>query len=389
MSQAETSIALSIYIVAFAFGPMVLAPCSEVWGRRPIWIAGGAWYVLWNTICGLSPNRGLLIAGRLMSGLGASAEFAVSGAIVADCFTSAERGRSTAARSFLPLLGPALGPILGGIMVQRASWRWLFYVLSISATCLVVLFLLFLPETHAQTILSRRASKLRKTTGRPYYAEQDMANLTMAARLKITTLRPAVMLCTQPVIQLAALLMGYQFGVLYIVHSTFANMWLERYHQSHTASGLHYFAPVSGCLIALTIQWWTVDAIWEWLKVRNGGRTKPENRIPLMVPGSLLAPIGLLVYGWSVDTHVHWIVPDLGMIFHTSSETKSNIVLRYRYVQLRVHSKHDSRANLYRRGILRLHSIQRSRISASPKHFRVCISNICAVSVFFHGLRLR
>jgi hypothetical protein len=132
------------------------------------------------------------------------------------------------------------------------------------------------------------------------------------ARLRITTMRPAIMLCRQPVIQLAAFLMGYQFGLLYLVHSNFANMWLERYHQSHTASGLHYFAPVTGCLIALSIEWWAIDAIWARLKARNGGVTKPENRVPLMVPGSLLIPIGLLVYGWAAEKRAHWVVPDLG-----------------------------------------------------------------------------
>lgn len=78
ISEAEASLALSIYVLAFAFGPMLLAPLSEVLGRRPIWIGGSAWYILWNTLCGVSNNRGLMIAGRFMAGLGASAEFAVS-----------------------------------------------------------------------------------------------------------------------------------------------------------------------------------------------------------------------------------------------------------------------------------------------------------------------
>lgn len=77
ISANEASLALSIYILAFAFGPMVLAPCSEVFGRRPIWIFGGAWYILWNTVCGVSHNKGLMILGRFLAGLGASAEFAV------------------------------------------------------------------------------------------------------------------------------------------------------------------------------------------------------------------------------------------------------------------------------------------------------------------------
>ncbi|KAJ4353792.1 uncharacterized protein N0V89_005522 [Didymosphaeria variabile] len=268
ISQAEASMALSIYILAFA----------------------------------------------LMAGLGASAEFAVSGAIVADCFNSDERGKSIAVRSFLPLLGPAIGPIVGGVMVQQVSWRWLFYTLSIFAALLVILFALFLPETHAQTLLSRKAARLRKETGKSFYAEKDVSSMTIAVRLKITTLRPTIMLCTQPVIQLAAFLMGYQFGLLYIFHATFASMWIERYEQSHTASGLHYFAIVTGCLSALLIEWWAMDAIWARLKARNGGVARPENRVPLMVPGTLLFPVGLLIYGWAAQQRVHWIVVDIGAV---------------------------------------------------------------------------
>ncbi|KAL5382725.1 hypothetical protein DPSP01_006284 [Paraphaeosphaeria sporulosa] len=356
ISSAEATMALSIYVLAFAFGPMVLAPCSEVWGRKVVWVAGGSWYVLWNAVCGMSRGRGLLIAARLMAGLGASAEFArpynppkipylplklpkpvtvieqlrvwgtgillpalsltgekVSGAIVADCFDSDERGKSIAVRSFLPLLGPAIGPLIGGVMVQQVSWRWLFYTLSIFAALLVVLFALFLPETHAQTLLSRKAATLRKDTGKPFYAEKDISGMTIAARLKITTLRPTVMLCTQPVIQLAACLMGYQFGLLYIIHSTFASMWIDQYGQSHTASGLHYFAIVTGCLTALLIEWWAMDAIWARLKASNGGVARPENRVPLMIPGTLLLPIGLLMYGWAAEKRAHWAVVDVGV----------------------------------------------------------------------------
>lgn len=120
------------------------------------------------------------------------------------------------------------------------------------------------------------------------------------------------MLCTQPAIQLAALIMGYQFGILYIVHTTFASMWVDRYGQSATASGLHYFALVTGFSVALLIQWCATDAIWARLKARNGGVERPEYRVPLMVPGTLLFPVGLLMYGWAVKKHLHWAVVDVG-----------------------------------------------------------------------------
>jgi MFS family permease len=76
-TESTTQMTLSIYVLSFAFGPMVLAPMTEVFGRKPVWLAAGSFYILWNTVCGFSHNNGLMIASRFLSGLGASAEYAV------------------------------------------------------------------------------------------------------------------------------------------------------------------------------------------------------------------------------------------------------------------------------------------------------------------------
>lgn len=65
-------------------------------------------------------------------------------------------------------------------------------------------------------------------------------------------------------------------------------------------------------MIALHGGAWAMDRIWAHLKAKNGGQTQPENRVPLLIPGSLLMPVGLLLYGWAAEKHVHWIVPDIG-----------------------------------------------------------------------------
>jgi MFS family permease len=75
--EEATNMVPSIFVLAFGCGPMVLAPLSEVYGRRVIWIVCSARYVLWNTVCGFPNSQGLMLAGRILSGLGASAEFAV------------------------------------------------------------------------------------------------------------------------------------------------------------------------------------------------------------------------------------------------------------------------------------------------------------------------
>lgn len=75
--DATTQMTLSIFVLSFAFGPLVLAPLTEIWGRKPVWLAAGCFYILWNTVCGFAHTNGLLIAARFFAGLGASAEFAV------------------------------------------------------------------------------------------------------------------------------------------------------------------------------------------------------------------------------------------------------------------------------------------------------------------------
>lgn len=75
--QESANMALSIFVLAFAFGPMVLAPLTEVFGRRNIWLICSTWYLVWNTICGFADTRGLLLAARLLAGFGSSVEYVV------------------------------------------------------------------------------------------------------------------------------------------------------------------------------------------------------------------------------------------------------------------------------------------------------------------------
>lgn len=75
--DATTQMTLSIFVLRFAFGPMVLAPMTEVFGRKPVWLLSGCFYILWNTVSGFSKSNSLIITSRFFAGLGASAEFAV------------------------------------------------------------------------------------------------------------------------------------------------------------------------------------------------------------------------------------------------------------------------------------------------------------------------
>ena len=75
-----------------------------------------------------------------------------------------------------------------------------------------------------------------------------------------------------------------------------------------------------------------MDWVWAYFKRQSGGtKTAPEYRVPMMVPGTILVPAGLLLYGWTAQNRVHWIVPDVGMVifgcgFISSQQAMSSYV---------------------------------------------------------------
>ena len=177
---------------------------------------------------------------------------------------------------------------------------------------MITTFIIF-PETHAGSILGRKARKLRKETGRDYHTAFEQKGQSLSRRLAISLTRPCRLLLTQPIIQLMSFYLAYNFGILYIVLSTFAALWTDHYGQSVSVSGLHYIALVTGYTIAAQGGARVTDRVWKHLKSRANGETRPEYRVPLMIPGAIIIPIGLFWYGWTAEARAIWILPDIGI----------------------------------------------------------------------------
>ena len=90
----QPEMALSVYVLAIAFGPLVLSPLSERFGRAPILHWANLWFSIWNLTCGFANSKGLLIAARFMTGLGASVGYAVGRITCAFYYESADDARS-------------------------------------------------------------------------------------------------------------------------------------------------------------------------------------------------------------------------------------------------------------------------------------------------------
>lgn len=109
MSSTESAMALSIYLLATAFGPLLIGPLSEIYGRQVVLHASNIWFLIWNIVCGFATTKGTLIASRFLAGFGASAIYSLAGGVLGDVWRPEQRGKSLGIYLLIPLLGAAVG----------------------------------------------------------------------------------------------------------------------------------------------------------------------------------------------------------------------------------------------------------------------------------------
>ncbi|KAI1305630.1 major facilitator superfamily domain-containing protein [Xylaria venustula] len=331
MSSTESALSLSIYLLATAFGPLFIGPLSELYGRKVVLHASNVWFLAWNIACGFANTKELLIASRFLAGFGASAIYSLGGGVLGDLWRPEERGRSLGVYLLIPLLGAAVGPILGGFIAEYTTWRWMFWSTSIFQGVMIAVSFDVFRETFGPLILEKRAARLRKETGneRYYTKYQKLNSEHSVARVAVQALsRPLRLLAFHPLIQITAVISAFGYGTLYIVISSFANLWSSYYHQPVAISGLHYIACALGELAGSQVGGRLMDVLFRRMQSRSSdGEHIPEFRIPLTLPGALIAPIGLFIYGWTAQYRVHWIAVDIGIFINMFGGQLTSIAL--------------------------------------------------------------
>lgn len=323
MTSMEPYIAYSIYALATALGPLLIGPLSEIYGRQRVLHTSNMWFLGWNIVCGFAHSKSLLIGSRFLAGLGASAIFALSGGVLGDIWTPEDRGRSLGVYWLLPLLAPAVGPIIGGFIDQYTTWRWMFWSTSIFQGFMSLVSLVAYHETYVPSILGQRASKLRRETedARYHTVYERLDSEHSAAKLIYQAMtRPLRLLAFHPIIQIASLISAFWYGTLYIVLSSFSTLWTSYYGEAVSTSGLHYIACALGELVGAQAAGPLMDALYRYMVDHSPDKKhRPEFRIPLSYPGGLLAPLGLFIYGCTAQYRVHWIAVDIGVFVFSAA----------------------------------------------------------------------
>ncbi|KAA8644048.1 hypothetical protein EYZ11_004481 [Aspergillus tanneri] len=307
-NEELSAFVVSVYLLGYALGPLVLAPLSELHGRMIIYHVCNALYLICTVACALAPSLGSLIIFRLLAGTAGSAPLTIGAGSLADMIPAENRGLAMSAWVLGPVLGPVVGPVAGGYLAQAKGWRWTFWVLAMAAAVFTMITLGCLRESHPPTLLQRKTQKLRQETGNPSLRSARDAGRPAGSIFSSSILRPTRMLLFSPIVSLLALYIAVIYGYLYLLFTTISSVFKDIYHFSAGSVGLAYLGVGVGSIAGMVFQSLVSDRLFRRLKARHG-IAKPEYRLPPLFLSCWFIPVSLFWYGWTANGAVHWISP--------------------------------------------------------------------------------
>lgn len=300
---------LSVYVLGFAFGPMILAPLSEMYGRIPVYHFCNVLFLAFTIACAVAPTLDSLIVFRFLAGTFGAAPMTNGGGSIADMFPPEQRAGVMAVFSVGPLLGPIIGPVIGGFLTEAMGWRWDFWVIAMVSGAITVGMVFVMKESYAPVILERKVARLRKETGNENLRSKLDTGLTNMELLKRCIVRPMKLLVFSPICSIFAVYLGIIYGYLYLLFASVPFVFEGEYGFSTRTVGLVYLGLGIGSFAGMA--WFAIDSNSEVKK--NMDNLQPELRLKLLPIAAVIFPIGFFIYGWTADYHTHWMGPIIGL----------------------------------------------------------------------------
>ena len=321
VSLTAASLGLALYVLGYGTGPLIFSPLSEIpfIGRNTPYILTFGMFVILCVPTALADNFAGLLVLRFLQGFFGSPCLATGGATFGDMYNILQ----------LPFLmtfwvssatgGPSLGPIISGFSVPATNWRWSLWEMLWVAGPVFILLFSFLPETSANNILMRRAARLRKLTGNDKFRSQselDQRKLTPSTILVQALWKPLQITFLDPAIAFATIYSSLTYGIYYSFFECFPLTYVDLYGFNLGEMGLIFLSII----VSLTI---AVPSYMLYLylhvnpSIRAHGLGPQEDRLIPALFTSIIIPIGLFIFAWTSDGHIHWIVSAIGITIYT------------------------------------------------------------------------
>ena len=341
-THTVTNMSVAVYMLSMSIFPLWWSSFSERLGRRTIYITSFVLFALFAILSAVSTNIAMLIVVRTLSGGAAASVQAVGAGSIADIWEPKERGRAMGIFYLGPLCGPLFAPIIGGALGAGLGWRSTQWFLVIYGGATLIFIIFALPETlhrkektdaspvsRPEDLEQQPTSKtnndiaLRRTTTRASTVQKTKTLLAHLRQIFLDPLTIVTWLRFPPVL-LTVYYASITFGCLYILNISIQSSFSEPpYNFTTLIIGLLYIPNSAGYLMASIFGGRWIDAIMH-REARKAGRYddrgklifRPEDRMRENAwIAAVLWPAALIMYGWTVEKGVHWVVPMVANFF--------------------------------------------------------------------------
>ncbi|TGO21938.1 hypothetical protein BPAE_0192g00060 [Botrytis paeoniae] len=278
----------ALYMLFMGLSPLVWGPLSQVYGRRWISLITSSLFTACSIGTALAPNLPAFFIFRILTAFQGTSFLTIGAACIGDIYRPTERG--TAMGWFLSgtLIGPALGPFIGGIIVTFQSWRVIFWLQTALAACAVIGAYFLLPET---------IHRMKK---------DELVGMSWKRKAGVLwgMLNPwrVIKLYKYPNLIMVALASSSLVWNMYSLLTPIRYVLNPRFHlTTPIQSGLFYLAPGFGYILGTFFGGRYSDHITnKYIRIR--GTRVPEDRLRSALPFmGIVIPACMLLYGWSVE----------------------------------------------------------------------------------------
>ncbi|KAH4972152.1 hypothetical protein HBI70_036910 [Parastagonospora nodorum] len=292
----------ALYMLFMGLSPCFYGPYGNIYGRKWVSVASATLFTGFSIGTALAPNLASFFVFRILTAFQGTAFLVIGSAVIGDIYKPTER--STALGWFLSgtLIGPALGPFIGGIIVTFRSWRDIFWLQTALAGAATAFCFFLQPET----IHKKRATELE---GLPR---------TQKAKKMWQWLNPfrVIVLYRYPNLLLTALASSSLVWNMYSLLTPIRYVLNPRFQlTSPLQSGLFYIAPGCGYLFGTFFGGRYADHIVKKY-IRKRGKRIAEDRLRscVLFLGGVI-PACMIIYGWSIEKEVGGVALPVLMMF--------------------------------------------------------------------------
>lgn len=195
-SPNQVQLVVTIFVLGMGVGTLFTGPLSDTFGRKPVVLAGCGLYIVSAGLAAQADSLGLLLAARLVQGLGAAGPRVVVMAIIRDMFVGRQMAQIMSFVMIVFTLVPALAPSIGAVLIALAGWSAIFWAFVVFATVVSLWLFARLPET-----LPRAARRPFSTSALLSAAREMLANRVVRLSIAVQSLVFAMLFATISSIQ--------------------------------------------------------------------------------------------------------------------------------------------------------------------------------------------